>query len=167
MSASRSRALGQFGQAESCDICGDRRLPDRTATSGENYAPAGPGAESANVDPSREPASRKIVGRSHTGQQITECLYRRNQHSSNDRDQLNKAAQATPAPLCRGSSRRAQRRRLPMWIASPMACLAASITASPRVGCGWTVRLMSSAKAPISMANAPSLIRSLASGPTT
>jgi hypothetical protein len=32
-----------------------------------------------------------------------------------------------------------------MWIASPTACFAASITASPRVGCGWIVRPMSGA----------------------
>src|SRR5262249_7550482 len=49
---------------------------------------------------------------------------------------------------------------------SPSAALAASITASPSVGCGWTVSARSGKKEPISSASAASEIRSDASGPT-
>ena len=54
----------------------------------------------------------------------------------------------------------AYRQRLMTWMASPSAAAAASIIASDSVGCGWIVRRRSSTTAPISIASAPSVIRS-------
>ena len=48
----------------------------------------------------------------------------------------------------------------------PSKTSAALANVSPSVGCGWTVKLISSASAPISIARAPSDIRSPALGPT-
>src|SRR3990172_2676604 len=56
--------------------------------------------------------------------------------------------------------------RFTTWIARPSAASAASMIASGSVGCGWIVRAMSCTLAPISIASAISLMRSLASGPT-
>src|SRR5262249_9203945 len=103
-------------------------------------------AHQRDPDPRREPRSEPCAQRGRA-----DPVHERGDQRDDQRDQRSPGHHAG---------------RLTMWMASPSAAFAVSITPSPTRGCGWIVSPTSSASADISIASAASLIRSLACAPT-